>query len=58
MEQLNENGKLVCMMAATMASGIMSNVTYNKQPLDAERMLKMAHEMVGMAMSVENLRAE
>lgn len=43
---LNENGKLVCMMAVTMAAGIMSNPAYNREPLDSQTMLKLAFQMV------------
>ena len=55
-ETLNENGKLVCMMAATMAAGIMSNVTYNREPIQPHEMMRLASEIVGLAMSQSELR--
>ena len=52
---LNENGKLVCMMAATMAAGLMSNPAYNREPLDSQEVLKLAFAMVQDCGNVDGL---
>ena len=55
-DELNENGKLACMMAATLAAGVMSNPAYNREPLKPNDMMQMAAEMIGVAMSSPELR--
>ena len=56
MEKLNENGKLACTMAATLAAGVMSNVTYNSQAIKPYDFMEMAAEMIGCAMTFQELR--
>ena len=55
-DHLNENGRLACQLAATLAAGVMSNVTYNHEPVRPSDFLDMAAEMIGIAMSHPELR--
>ena len=51
MNDLNENGRIVCMMAATMAGGIMANPVYNNRPIKPDEMVHMAAEMVRLVLA-------
>jgi hypothetical protein len=55
MIKLNENGRLACMMAATMASGIMANPSYNNKPLPADEMMRLASQLILHAMNFKSL---
>ena len=55
-QTLNENGKLVCMMAATMVSGIVANPAYNREPIQPYEMLRLATDLVSLALSQPELR--
>lgn len=55
-DTLNDNGRMVCRMAATLSSGIMANPAYNGSPINAEEMVNMAAEMCRYAMNHEELR--
>lgn len=52
MKNLNENGRLVCMMVATMASGVLANpIRVEREEPNMDALAEMAMNFVGLVKS-------
>lgn len=56
---LNDNGRLLCMMVATMASGVLSNpIRVERNEPQMEPLYQMAQEFIRMALTFPELFEE